>query len=268
MAQEDRDEGSWTREGLPGQASLAVENLRLGEALDRAKAANEEFVDLVAHQLKQPITAAKGYTQLLLLGMGGELAPVQRQFLDVIAANVERMGMLVNDLLEVCRLEAGRIGLTLAPVSLGEVLDEALVATRAEVESRHHDLEVDTPQDLPPVLADRERLVQVLAHLLQNACRYTPDGGRIEVLAQRQKGRVAVRVVDSGIGLSAGDMRRLGEKFFRGEHPLVQSQPGNGLGLAIARRLVALHGGELRVESEPGRGSTFAFTLPAANGRR
>jgi two-component system phosphate regulon sensor histidine kinase PhoR len=282
MAQGDQTVGSSTSQVVPDgrqpdhhlaradlaqdQTSLAVENLRLQEALRRAEGATEEFIDFVAHELKQPMTALKGYSQMLIMGIAGELTPMQRQFVDVIDANAERMSKLVNDLLEVSRLEAGRIQLRLAPLGLMQILDEALAGTRAEIEARHHTLEVDVPADLPPVLGDRERLIQILAHLVRNACRYTPEGGRLRLEAGEQTGRVCVRVVDSGIGLSPEEMLRLGEKFFRADHELVQQQPGSGLGLSIIRQLVALHGGELRVESEPGRGSTFAFTLPRAGG--
>jgi len=270
MAQGDELEGSLTGKGPPdGLESLAIENQRLREDLRQAEMATGEFVDFVAHELKQPMTAMQGYSKMLIMGIGGDLTPTQRQFVDVIDANVERMGKLINDLLEVCRLEAGRTRLNLAPVSLKEILYETVVNNRAELEARHHTVEIDVPHDLPPVLGDRDRLVQILAHLVRNACRYTPEGGHVRLVAGEQEGdgpagHVWVRVVDSGIGLSPEDLIHLGEKFFRAEHELVQRQPGNGLGVAITRHLVALHGGELRVESEPGRGSTFAFALPAA----
>ena len=261
--------GAWLegRGPLP-QAAAAVpglaENLRLQEALRRSQIATSEFIDFVAHELKQPMTALKGYTQMLVMGIGGELKPTQRQFVDVIGANVERMSKLVNDLLEVSRLEGGRIQLKVAPVSLVEVLNDTLAGTLAQIEARAHCLEIDVPEDLSLVLGDRQRLVQALTLLVDNACRYTPQGGRLRLVGSEQEGHVCLRVVDSGIGLSLEEMRHLGEKFYRAEHELVQAQPGNGLGLSIARHLIALHGGQLLVDSEPGRGSSFAFTLPAA----
>jgi len=269
MAQSDPLEGLSTGKDLDDQASLAVENLRLLGAQPWAEGVTEEFIGGAAHELKQPLAALKGYTQMLIMSIGGELTPTQRQFVDVIDANVERMGKLINDLLEVCRLEAGLIQLNLAPTSLIEILDETLSGTRAEIEARHHALEIDLPEDLPLVLGDRERLIQALTHLVRNACRYTPEGGHLRLAACCQEGdagQVCVRVVDSGIGLSPEEMLRLGEKFYRAEHDLVRGQQGHGLGLTITRGLVALHGGELWVRGEPGRGSTFAFTLPAARG--
>ena len=229
-----------------------------------------EFIDFVAHELKQPMTAMQGYAKMLTMGIGGELTETQQQFVQVIDSNVNRMGKLVGDLLEISRLEAGRTKLELAPVALRDVVNETLVNTRAEIEARHHTLEVAVPSDLPPVLADRERLVQILTNLVSNAYRYTPDGGTIRIVVDGQEyskvppDHLQVSVSDTGIGLSPQELVRLEEKFFRAEHDLVQQQPGTGLGVSITRNLVELHGGEFLIESEPGRGSTFSFTIPLA----
>lgn len=274
MAHQDQPEGATTGAGsAAGQGSegrLVAENLRLQEALRQAQGATSQFIDLVAHELKQPMTSLKGYTQMLLMGIAGDLTPDQRRFLEIVDANVARMDRLVGDLLEVSRLEAGRIRLEPAPVALGELFDGALAGARAEIEARHHTLEIDLPTDLPPVLGDRQRLVQALGHLVLNACLYTPDGGRVRLSATWQEGaagrvrQVRLSVSDSGIGLSPAEIRRLGRKFYRADQELVQRQPGNGLGLAITRQVLALHGSELLVESARGRGSSFAFSLPAA----
>jgi signal transduction histidine kinase len=229
-----------------------------------------DFIDLVAHELRQPMTSIQGYAKMLALGIGGELNDTQKQFVQVISSNAERMGKLVNDLLEISRLEAGRTRPELAPLQVQPIVDEAIGLVHADVEARHHVLEVDIPAGLPPVLGDRERLVLILTNLLGNACRYTPDGGTIRIIAsappspQAQPEYVLIAVSDTGIGLSTQDLARVGEKFFRADHDLVRGQPGIGLGLAIARRLIELHGGELTVESEPDKGSTFSFTIPVA----
>jgi len=271
MVQQDNYEGVSTSEGLLyGQRdccraleSLEIENKRLREKLRRAEGATAEFVDFVSHELKQPMTAMQGYSKMLIMGIGGELTPTQRQFVDVIDANVERMGKLVNNLLDFCRLEAGRTRLNLGTVNVRDLLYESVADNRSELEARHHTVEIEVPEDLPPVRGDRQRLMEVLGHLVRNACRYTPEGGHVRLVAEGpDDGHVCVAVVDTGIGLSPEDLSRVGEKFFRANHELVQQHPGNGLGVAISRLLVDLHGGEFRVESEPGQGSTFAFTLP------
>lgn len=229
-----------------------------------------EFIDFVAHELKQPMTAMQGYAKMLLLDIGGELNDTQRQFVEVINSNADRMGKLVNDLLEISRLEAGRTKLELAPVELGQIVDETLANCLAEVEARQHTLEVESPENLPPVMGDRERLVQILTNLLSNAYLYTPKGGTIRVDVGWPEGpalppdHLQVSVSDTGIGISPHDLGRLEEKFFRADHELVHEQPGNGLGVPISRHLVELHGGKFMVESEPGKGSTFRFTMPIA----
>jgi signal transduction histidine kinase len=229
-----------------------------------------EFIDFVAHELKQPMTAIQGYAKMLMLGLGGELSETQQQFVEVINSNVARMGKLIDDLLQISRLEAGRIELSLAPVSMREIIDEALTGSQDDIKARHHTLQVETPRDLPPALGDRVRLIQILTNLVSNATRYTPDGGTIQITADRLEDpempmpHLLVTVSDTGIGMSPQEVVRLEEKFFRADHDLVRSQPGTGLGVSISRQLVKLHGGELAVESQVSRGSTFSFTVPIA----
>ena len=244
------------------------ENVGLPDSAQVVEQANLEFVEFVAHALKQPMTSIQGYAKMMLLGIGGELNDTNRQFAQVINSSAERLGKMVNGLLDISRLEAGRVELDLGPVRLGEVVDEAITRTRAEIETRHQAVDVDISEDLPPALGDRERLIQVVTHLLNNASAYTPEGGAIRIAAERHtrpgasSGYLLVSVSDTGIGISSADLARLGEKFFRGEHDLVRAQRGLGVGVPIVRHLVALHGGELLVESEPEKGSTFRFTVP------
>ncbi|MBN1659370.1 MAG: GAF domain-containing protein [Anaerolineae bacterium] len=255
---------------LANQAAAAIENARLYEGVKEADHAKSEFIDFVAHELKQPMTAMQGYAKMLTMGIGGALNDTQTQFVQVINNNVDRMGKLVNDLLEISRLEAGRTHLKLAPVRIQEIVEETLINTRTEIEARHHTLQVEAPEDLPPVLGDRERLVQILTNLVSNAYKYTPQGGTIRIVvdgldrASVPPGHVCIAVSDTGIGMSPQEIIKLEEKFFRADHDLVQQQPGTGLGVSITRNLVALHGGEFTVESEPGQGSTFSFTVPVA----
>jgi signal transduction histidine kinase len=232
-----------------------------------------EFIDFVAHELKQPMTAIQGYAKMLMLDLGGELNDTQRQFVEVINSNVGRMGKLIDDLLQISRLEAGRVKLKLAPVPMRNAVDETLASSQDDIEARHHTLQVEIPKDLPPALGDRTRLIQILTNLVSNAIRYTPDGGTIRITVGRRErpalplAHLLVTVSDTGIGMSLQDMARLEVKFFRADHDLVRTQSGTGLGVSIARHLVELHGGEFLVESEVDRGSTFSFTIPIANER-
>jgi signal transduction histidine kinase len=240
------------------------------QVVDQINRAKLEFIDFVAHELKQPMTSIQGYAKMLIMGIGGELSDTQAQFVEVINSNVDRMGKLVNDLLEISRLEAGRTKLNLRQVQLREVVNETIANTHTEIEARHHTLQVAVPDDLPPVLGDRERLVQILTNLVSNAYRYTPDGGTICIAVDGRddpgvpSGHLCVRIRDTGIGMSSQDLANLEEKFFRADHDLVQQQPGTGLGVSIARKLVELHGGEFVIESKVAQGSTFRFTLPIA----
>ncbi len=251
------------------QAALDIENSRLREGIAELDQAQAEFVDFVAHELKQPMTAMQGYAKMLLMGIAGELDDKQGQFVEVINANVGRMGKLVNDLLEISRLEARRIKLELEQVQPKEIIDRAIASAQAEVDERDHALKIEVPEELPSFQGDWERLVQVLVILLSNACMYTPNGGRIgvSVVGPDRAGvppqRLLFSVRDTGIGMSAEQLAKL-DKFFRADHDLVVSQFGSGLGLSIARHLVALHGGMLMVASEPDQGSVFSFTVPIA----
>jgi signal transduction histidine kinase len=241
------------------------------QVVDQINRAKLEFMDFVAHELKQPMTSIQGYAKMLSMGIGGELSDTHKQFVEVINSNVDRMGRLVNDLLEISRLEAGRTKLNLAQVQLREVVNETIANARSEIEARHHTLQVVVPDDLPPVLGDRERLVQILTNLLSNASRYTPDGGTIRIAAigheypELPPGHLCVDVSDTGIGMSPQELIRLEGNFFRADHDLVRQQPGTGLGVSIARNLVELHGGEFMIESELGKGSAFRFTVPIAS---
>jgi signal transduction histidine kinase len=253
---------------LVSQTAIALENAPSYEGVREVNQAKSDFIDFVAHELKQPMTAMQGYAKMLTLGIGGQLTDTQKQFVEVINSNVDRMSKLVNDLLEISRLEAGRTQLKLAPVHLKEVVEATIANARTEIEARHHTLVVDAPDGLPAVLGDRERLVQILTNLVSNAYRYTPPGGIIQIAVNGHDypgipaGHQCVSVSDSGIGMSPSELVKLGGKFFRADHDLVHQQPGTGLGVSIARSLVALHGGEFLIESEPGKGSTFRFTVP------
>lgn len=230
-----------------------------------------EFIDFVAHELKQPMTAILGYTKMLLMGIGGELTDNQRQFVQVIDSNATRMGKLVNDLLEISRLEAGRVSLNLAQVHLERIIEESITQARSESEARQHTLEVDIPAGLPPVKGDRERLLQILSNLVSNAYMYTPNGGTLRIsvqehaLSEGTPAHLLVSISDTGIGMSSDELAQLGESFYRAERDLVREQWGIGLGLSITRHLLALHGGELLIESKVDKGSTFSFTVPVAD---
>ncbi|HIE37773.1 MAG TPA: GAF domain-containing protein, partial [Anaerolineae bacterium] len=232
---------------------------------DRAKS---EFVSTVSHELRTPMTSIKGYADLLLMGAVGELSDQQRHFLGIIRSNADRLTALVNDLLDISRIETGRVELDLKAVHLHEVVDQVIGTLQGRAQSRGIVLETRVPEDLPAVWGDGARVAQVLTNLVGNAIQYTPPGGEVIVSARPAGDMLEVAVTDTGIGISKENQARIFDRFFRADDPLVQETPGTGLGLPITASLVHMHGGEIWVESELGEGSTFIFTLPLVSAPR
>lgn len=245
------------------RAAIALQNGRLYEAVKSADRAKTEFVSVVAHELKVPMTSIQGYASML--DRIGELNAQQESFVQTVVDNVERMKVLVNDLSDISRIESGQLHIDVKPVALQPLLEQARNGVLAQIEERGHQLVEEIDNDLPTVLADGSRLVQVLVNLLSNAYKYTPDNGTITLAVKSQSDRVQISVRDTGVGMSPEQVQRLGTKFVRfddNEH--VAQQAGTGLGFAITRNLIELMDGELHIESEVDVGSTFTFTLPAA----
>jgi len=224
--------------------------------------AKSEFVSIVAHELRTPMTSIKGYADLILSGAAGPISETQAQFLQVIRTNVERLAALVGDLLDISRIEAGRVKFDMRPLHMDEVARDVIASLQGEITRRNLELEVDIPPHLPMVQGDRNRIVQVLTNLVSNAYKYTPPGGRITLALHHTDGELQVDVSDTGIGIAPTDLDRVFERFYRADHELVRQQTGTGLGLPIAKSIVEMHGGRIWVESELGKGSTFSFSLP------
>jgi len=219
-----------------------------------------------------PMTSIKGYSDLLVMGAAGQPNEGQLQFLNVIRSNVERMNTLVSDLLDISRIETGRLKLDMKPVAMQLVVEETLRTLRKHIEDRQQTLEVDVPDGLPDVMGDKSRLIQVLANLVSNAFKYTPSGGCIRVqvrpdgASENGKPFLVCRVTDTGVGMSPEDIEKLGQKFFRAGDQRVRDVPGHGLGFSIAKNLVEMQGGKIEIQSELEKGSTFSFTVPVAGG--
>lgn len=227
---------------------------------DRAKS---EFVSTVSHELRTPMTAIKGYTDLLYAGSVGPINAEQQRFLGIIKNNADRLTALINDLLDISRVETGRLRFEPRPVQIGDVIADVVNALAGQARAKRQKLTYEVVGGLPDLMGDRNRLNQVLTNLVANAIRYTFQGGEIEVRAYPVEEAVRVDVRDTGIGISPEDLGCIFERFYRANHPLVQESSGSGLGLSIARMFVEMHGGRVWVESEEGKGSTFTFILPA-----
>jgi signal transduction histidine kinase len=232
--------------------------------VDRLKS---EFVATVSHELRTPMTSIKGYVDILLMGAAGALNENQTHFLDIVRSNTDRLAVLVNDLLDISRIEAGRVSLSLQAIDMREVAEDVIadVKRRSQEENKLMNLTYEADKDLPRVTGDIERVRQILGNLVDNAYHYTPQNGKIIVhMAVVDETNIQIDVQDNGIGIDAVDTDRIFERFFRGEHPLVLATPGTGLGLAIVKQLVTMHKGRIWMKSKgiAGEGSTFSFTLP------
>jgi signal transduction histidine kinase len=231
--------------------------------LDRLKS---EFVATVSHELRTPMTSIKGYVDILLLGAAGALTPQQVEFLEIVRSNSERLAVLVNDLLDISRIESGRVSLSMQPLDLREVAVEAMTELRArtEVERKSMHIEIQHSPDLPRVLGDLEFVRQIFDNLMENAFHYTPPDGHIHIRFRQVGEQVQVDVQDDGIGVPIESQARVFDRFYRGDHPYVLATSGTGLGLAIVKHLVEMHNGRIWLVSSgvPGEGSIFSFTLP------
>ncbi|HSL85885.1 MAG TPA: HAMP domain-containing sensor histidine kinase, partial [Bacteroidales bacterium] len=190
----------------------------------------------------------------------------QVHYLEIVKANSERLAVLVNDLLDISRIETGRVILSLQPLDLYETASKALdeLKLRAIAEGRSLQIETVFPPGIPCVHADRERVLQILVNLLENAYLYTPEDGRIILQLQLKDNQVQINIQDNGIGIALKDQAHIFERFYRGEDPRVLAASGTGLGLSIVKRLVEMHQGRIWFASsgERGEGSVFSFTLP------
>ena len=251
---------------MSARAAVAIQNMRLIDAVRAADRAKSEFVSVVAHELKVPMTSITGYADLLKLA--GQVNEQQVEFIEKVKSNVLRMKILVTDLSDISRIESGNLRMTLEPVPPAEVIQTARDGAATQITERQHTLVEEIAPDLPPVLADQNRLTQVLLNLLSNAYKYTPDGGTITLRAWREGGRTGGRVCfavqDTGVGMTQEEVDKLGTKFWRADNDHAIKQPGTGLGFAITRNLITLMHGELTIESAPGQGSTFTVAIPVA----
>ncbi len=233
-----------------------------------AEQAKTEFVSTVSHELRTPMTSIKGYVELLLMGAVGALTDEQVDFLSVVDTNVDRLTILVNDLLDISRIESGRVAISPQVMRVEHVVDQVVTAMQARAAEQGLTLHSDMPAELVEIVADPDRVAQILTNLMANACNYTPPGGEVTISARVHGDEVYISVCDTGIGISEDDQEKIFERFFRADDSMVQDAPGTGLGLSIVQSLTEIQRGRVWVESELGEGSTFTVALPTAEARR
>jgi signal transduction histidine kinase len=242
------------------QAEEVRRQLQLQQEALRAK---REMLSVVSHELRTPLTPMIGYLDLMLIGEGGDLTAEQRMFLETIRSNTLRMSVLVEDLLEIGRLETQTLALQFRPVDLRALIAEIVDLLKPELDRKRISFVQEIAAQLPEVEADRKRIGQVLMNLLSNAIKYNHVNGRLTVRAfQPNRQYVEVQVEDEGIGLTPEQHSQLFKRFYRADNELRDHVSGSGLGLVIAKGFVELHGGSISVRSQVGSGSTFSFRLP------
>lgn len=237
----------------------------LAVARDQAVEANKsksEFVSVVSHELKLPMTSIKGYSDLMLGGATGQLNENQVNFLTTIRNNVNRMATLVSDLTEISRIESGNLRIEPRAVPVWDVIDEVVTLTKTQITEKNQTITVDIPEQLPKSWCDRGRFAQVVTNLISNANKYSPEGAHIVVQALRVDGMIQLKVQDNGYGMTPEDQALLFNKFFRSGDEKVREAPGTGLGMSITKNLIELQGGRIWFESEYRKGTTVYFTVP------
>jgi signal transduction histidine kinase len=235
-----------------------------------------EFVSVASHELRTPLAAIKNAVQLMLSGKTGEVNENQKKFLSMAERNINRLTNILNDLLNLSRIESGKVELKFENIELRDIIELAASSLRPHAHVKSIHIDVELPQSLPAIYGDQEKIEQILTNLIGNAIKFTPDGGKILVSAQppahdQKDGdgkAVAISVKDTGIGIPVEHLDAVFEKFHQVEGSLHRSVSGTGLGLAITKGLVEAHQGKIVVESEMGKGSTFTFTLPVSQGER
>jgi signal transduction histidine kinase len=254
---------------LSSQLAVALRNILYNEELARKNdelthldQLKSDFMATMSHELRTPLTSVIGYSDMLLSGVTGEINEKQTNFVESILKNGEHLLNLINDVLDLTKIEAGKLELNLEPVDLRSILLGVLPIVKPRAADKRIKISTFLPTDVPTVSADPAKLNQVLLNLLTNAIKYTHENGNVSVEARLKEGFVELWVTDTGIGISQEDIDRVFQRFTQVDSSASRSQGGTGLGLAITKELVELHGGEIRVQSKLGKGSSFIFTLP------
>jgi signal transduction histidine kinase len=269
----------FNRDDLLMRVRKAIEKLELEEkikesaaelevAMRNAQVANQaksDFLASMSHELRTPLTSILGLSEVLQEEYFGKLNSKQKQYLNDIRESGQHLLLLINDILDIAKIEAGKMELELGPVVVKELLENSLIMIKEKAGKHNIKLDVDLAPEIKglKIQADERKLKQIIFNLLSNAVKFTPDGGRIQLGASCEDGKLAVAVTDTGIGISLEKQEKVFQEFYQVEAGLKDKTPGTGLGLPLSRKMVEMHGGEIWCESEgEGKGSRFVFTIP------
>jgi PAS domain S-box-containing protein len=245
---------------------LAAKNRALEERnkiVERADRLKSEFLSGMSHELRTPLHTIIGFAELLQEELEGPLNEKQKRFIQHILKDSQHLLALINDVLDLSKIEAGRLELQHELFGLAEAVEDTVASVRQRADNKSIRIEIQAPEELE-IYADRLRIKQILYNLLSNAVKFTPTGGRVSVEAHVKSDFIFVSVQDTGIGIPAAEHESVFDKFYQVGQRQAGGHDGTGLGLAITRRLVEQHGGTIRLESAPGKGARFTFTVPAA----
>ncbi len=259
--QERNEQLDAQNEELVARQQELVEKTR---EVERANQLKSEFLANMSHELRTPLNVIIGFSQLMLDGVPGKINKKQRQCLEDILSSGQHLLNLINEVLDLSKIESGKMELRLRNISLSNVIESLRSTMMPMLAQRKQSLDVELEKGIPSVHVDEARLRQVFLNLLSNASKVTPDGGKLEVKTVREDDWCQVSVVDNGVGIKKQDQERMFEPFCQLDNPLTKEKSGTGLGLTLARQIVEQHGGQIWVESEYGTGSRFTFTLPLA----
>ena len=256
---------------LSDHAAIAIANAQLYEEVAEANLAKSRFVSFVVHELKNPMASIKGYTELVAGGVAGPVSEMQSSFLGTVRSNVDRMNTIVSDLNDVTKIQVGNLRLDYHTVYIASILEEVIRSLKRQIDEKEHQLSLDLPDDLPAVWSDPDRLAQIFTNLVSNAVKYTQEGGRIFVGAERvieaqemtAAEYVHVWVKDTGMGIAESDQAGIFQQYYRTEQAKEMAS-GTGLGLNITKNLIEMQGGRIWFESQYNVGTTFHFTIPLA----
>jgi len=239
-----------------------LREIKLREEIEKISQAKTEFISITSHQLRTPLSAIKGYLSMILEGSYGQLPEKVKEKMENVFQSNERLIKLVNDILNVSKIEAGEIEMNWERVDLREIIKEVINELSIKAKEKNLYLNFEEPKEVPKVLLDSEKIRQVILNLIDNAIRYTQEGG-VNVKLQMSKGKLQIVIADTGEGLTKEEKEKLFERFSRGTAGTKFWTEGAGLGLYIVRRFVEMHNGKIWAESEGrGKGSTFFVELP------
>jgi len=242
---------------------MSAELGRLYRQVENANRNKSEFLANMSHELRTPLNAILGFSEVLKEKMFGEVNDKQLEYLEDIHSSGQHLLALINDILDLSKIEAGRMELELSRFHLGLLLDNTLTLVRERASRHGLTLKLEVQADVGEWVADQRKIKQVVINLLSNAVKFTPAGGSVTLRAKLLRpGGIEVAVADNGVGIAEADQALVFEEFRQASGDHLGKSEGTGLGLSLAKRFVELHGGAIRVQSAPGQGSTFAFTLP------